>query len=130
MTPTNECAPFRPDEASLLIDGAPHRLRLTLGALAEIEAAFGGGLDAMSARLKRPAAGDMLTILAALLRGGGSPLSREALAASDVDLAAAAQAIAAAFAALSGSDAPRGKPQRAETHAAGSASSPGGTSAP
>ncbi len=90
-----------PHTAHIVIDGAPRPLRLTLGALAEIEAAFGGqGFDAIVARLKAPGAGDILIILEALLRGGGAGLSREALMASDIDLATAAQAIAAAFGGL------------------------------
>ncbi|MEO1015285.1 MAG: GTA-gp10 family protein [Pseudomonadota bacterium] len=111
---------YRPDTVQIDIDGAPRALRLTLGALAEMEAAFGGeGFEGLAARLKAPSAGDLIIILEALLRGGGAPLSREALAASDLDLASAAAAIAAAFDGLGGksADGPEapGKRQPGET---------------
>ena len=88
----------RPGDVRIRIDGAEQTLRLTLGALAEIEAAFGGGgLQSLSDRLKSPRAEDLLVILAALLKGGGHPVTAAALAASDLDLATAADAIARAF---------------------------------
>jgi len=92
---------------SIKINGEEKPLRLTLGALAEIEEALGGDVDGLKARLSRPRIGDLLIILNALLRGGGASLSLEALKAADVDLAVAANAIAEAFRAL---EAP-GKPQ-------------------
>lgn len=94
----------------LRINGEEKILRLTLGALAEIEAAFGGDVEALKARLARPRVGDIILILRALLAGGGAPVSLEALKASDVDLAAAAGAIADAFRVLSeGGEAAPGK---------------------
>ena len=85
---------------SIKIDGEEKPLRLTLGALAEIEDALGGDIESLKNRLANPRVGDLLVILGALLRGGGVSLSVEALKAADVDLAAAAGAIARAFAAL------------------------------
>lgn len=79
-------------------------LRLTLGALADIEAAFGGDVGAMQARLKSPRVSDILLILHALLAGGGATLTMEALKASDIDIAEAARAIAQAFEALGAGD--------------------------
>lgn len=81
-------------EAAVTIAGAAHRLRFTLGALAEIEsvfdtpepAALGGRLKALSAR-------DLQAVLAALLRAGGAA-EADALAA-DADPRLAAQAVAA-----------------------------------
>lgn len=102
---------------SIKIDGEDKSLRLTLGALAEIEDAFGGDMDALKARLSSPRIGDLLIILNALLRGGGVSLSLEALKAADVDLAAATTAIAQAFAAL---EAP-GKPARPAPASSGAA---------
>lgn len=61
-------------ELRLVIDGQPHRLRLTLGALAELEEALGEeGLPALFARFEegRFRAGDVLALLTAGLRGGG-----------------------------------------------------------
>lgn len=98
--------PFR-GEVRLVIDGAPHVLRLTLGALAELEAAlevpsivalverFEGG--EMSAR-------DVLAVLVAGLRGGGWPHEASALLAAEIEggpmaaARAAGQLLARAFA--------------------------------
>lgn len=64
-------------EIEAVLDGKPHRLCLTLGALAELEAAFGA--DDMLALAQRFEAGrlsalDAIRILAAGLRGGGHDL--------------------------------------------------------
>lgn len=61
-------------EVALQIDGAPHTLRLTLGALAEMEAGLGeGGLMALVARFEagEVSARDVLALIVAGLRGGG-----------------------------------------------------------
>ena len=92
-------------EVALEIGGTAHTLCLTLGALAEIETicSEGGRLDAD--RLVR--------VLAALLRGGGSGLDEAALRAAPLDLARAADAVAACFDASLGpgpGDAPGGGP--------------------
>jgi len=85
-------------ESVITINGETHRLCLTLGALAEIEAALGGGsLEKLQARLRNPSLADILAILHALLRGGGAGLTLEALKMSDVDLTGAIAAIADAF---------------------------------
>ncbi|NOX84076.1 MAG: gene transfer agent family protein [Alphaproteobacteria bacterium] len=90
----------RPGDAEITINGEAMKLRLTLGALAQIEDALGGDFDALQARLKSPRISDVILILHALLTGGGAGLSLQLLKASDVDLAQAARAIAAAFQAL------------------------------
>jgi hypothetical protein len=82
--------------AHIVIDGERHALRLTLGALAEIEEAF-GGVEALAGRLAAPRALDLLIILHALLQGGGARLTLEALKGADIDLAEAGRAIARAF---------------------------------
>lgn len=85
--------------STVVIDGRPRRLRLTLGALSRLEAALGAGdFQALSARLAAPRAGDLVEILAALVDEPG--LDAEALARADVDPAEAARAVAAAFGAL------------------------------
>lgn len=90
-------------EAALVIDGTPRRLCLTLGALAEIEAALGVEAGAgLGARLQRLSAHDLLRVLAALLRGGGEPADVESLARAAIAPGDAAQAIAAAFARAAG----------------------------
>ena len=100
-------------DVRILINGEERTLRLTLGALADIEDAFGGDVDALKARLKRPRVGDIVLLLHALLAGGGAALTLEAIRASDVNLADAARAVARAFEAL-GEGEGLGKPPSAE----------------
>ena len=80
------------------VGGTPRRLCLTLGALAELETAFGlEGWEALSERLRTLSAKDMLLVLAALLRGGGEDQAAADLASLPVDFREAAVAVAAAF---------------------------------
>jgi len=106
----------------LTINGQPQILRLTLGALADIEERLGGGdLSALQARLKNPRVADIVLVLHALLTGGGATLPLEALKAADIDLTEAARAIARAFETLGEeNEAAPGKPQSAgeATHGA------------
>ncbi len=82
----------------LTIDGRPVVLRLTLGALAELETAFDcASLADLSARLQAARPSDLLTVLAALVRGGGGEGDVGALARADIDPAEAARAIVGAF---------------------------------
>jgi len=95
--PTTESP--RPFVVEIEIDGTAHPLRLTLGALAAIEAGLGGdALADLGARLSNPSARDVLVILRALLLGGGARMSLADLEAADIDIAAAAAAIARALA--------------------------------
>ncbi|WP_411816193.1 GTA-gp10 family protein [Hyphococcus sp. DH-69] len=88
-------------DVRLQINGEERVLRLTLGALADIEDKLGGGdLAALQERLKNPRISDIVLILHALIAGGGTPLAMEALKASDLDLSEASKAIAKAFSAL------------------------------
>ena len=96
-------------EPNIEINGEAHALRLTLGALAQIEDALGGDFGALQERLKSPRFADIIVILHALLAGGGSTLTLEALKAAEIDAGDAARAIAEAFAALGAGDAPPGK---------------------
>jgi len=82
-------------EVTAVLGGVERRLCLTLGALAELETAFGAETtEALAARLQRPSARDLAVVLGALLRGGGEtepvPLER-------VDFREAARAVARAF---------------------------------
>jgi hypothetical protein len=80
-------------EVLLHIDGAPRRLCVTLGALAELEAAFEvGSLAELGERLAQLTANDLITVLAAL-----SGASTAELARAEIDPKAAAQAVAEAF---------------------------------
>jgi hypothetical protein len=61
-------------EVAIVLDGVPHLAKLTLGALAELEASLGD--DSLMAMVERIEAGrfsarDVLALLVAGLRGGG-----------------------------------------------------------
>lgn len=74
----------RRGDVVLMLDGRAHRLRLTFGALAELETALDApDLTGLAARLAdgRLAARDLIAILACALRGGGQAMS-------DTDVAA------------------------------------------
>lgn len=85
-------------EVLLVVDGRALRLCLTLGALAELEAAFDVvSLAALGERLAHLTAADLITVLAALTRGGGEAVSAAELAGACIDPRAAANAVAEAF---------------------------------
>ena len=87
-------------EVTAVLAGAERRLCLTLGALAEIETGLGvAGMAALAERMRALSARDLMVVLAALLRGGGEHELAEDLSAARVDARAAAEAVAAAFAA-------------------------------
>ena len=70
-------------EIEARLDGAPHRLCLTLGALAELEHAFGDtDMLALAERFQsgRLSARDASRIIAAGLRGAGHDIADEAVA--------------------------------------------------
>jgi Phage tail tube protein, GTA-gp10 len=105
-------------EVELEAGGRVFRLRLTLGALAEIE--DGLSLDDLSqveARLKKLRAADLAIVAAALMRGGGHEIAAVEVLHMAVDLAALVQAVTAAFASSteaeseSGSNGPFGAPR-------------------
>lgn len=75
-------------EISAILDGIPRTLVLTLGALAELEDAFGGtDILAIADRLKsgRISAGDCIRIIAAGLRGAGQDVSDDEVSAMTVE---------------------------------------------
>jgi hypothetical protein len=83
-TPVNPHA----GEVALSIDGVPHRLRLTLGALAELEHALGA--DSIVSVVERFESGrvssrDVLALIVAGLRGGGWGGTAPDLLTSQVD---------------------------------------------
>jgi hypothetical protein len=85
-------------EVLLEIDGAPRRLCVTLGALAELEAAFDvASLAELGERLGQLTASDLITVLSALTAGGSEAMSAAELAAASIDPKAAANAVAKAF---------------------------------
>lgn len=88
-------------EVLVELDGAPRRLCLTLGALAEIETALEvSGIEALAERLRRPTARDLMAVLAALLNGGGEAELAARLEQASVSPQAAADAVARAFEAV------------------------------
>lgn len=87
--------------STIVLNGETKMLKLTLGALAEIERELGGGdFEALKTRLASPSVADLLLILRALIEGGGGAVTLEILKAADIDFAEAAAAISAAFRAL------------------------------
>lgn len=85
-------------EVLLQIDGRQVRLCLTLGALAELEAAFDvASLAELGERLAHLTAADLVVVLVALAKGGGETMSAIELCAARVDPRAAADAVADAF---------------------------------
>ena len=78
----------RRGEVAATLDGREHRLCLTLGALAELEDAFAvDDLGALAGRFSsgRLSARDILRVVGAGLRGGGSPVSDVEVAAMTID---------------------------------------------
>jgi hypothetical protein len=93
-------------EALLEIDGRPRRLCVTLGALAELEAAFDVvSLGELGERLAQLRASDLIIVLAALTAGGGEATSAAELAVARIDPKAAGSAVAEAFRSAFGDDA-------------------------
>lgn len=69
-------------EIEALLDGKPHRLCLTLGALAELESAFGADdMLALAQRFEkgRISAREAARIIGAGLRGGGQDITDDAV---------------------------------------------------
>jgi hypothetical protein len=98
-------------EASVMLGGERFVLRLTLQALAEIEAAFGASdLEALGRRFAegRFRAADLAVLIGATARGGGASLSDAEIAgrmaASELPaaIAALAELFAASFGAVDG----------------------------
>lgn len=85
-------------EVLLEVNDTRLRLCVTLGALAELEAAFDViSLAELGERMGHLTAADIITVLAALTSGGGAPMSTAELAAARIDPKAAATAVAEAF---------------------------------
>ncbi len=96
-------------EAEIVVGGAPRRMRLTLGALAELEAGLGeGGLPALVERFEagRFTARDLIALIGAGLRGAGETVGDDEVAAMEIEggaggaARAGARLLLAAFAPL------------------------------
>jgi len=99
-------------EVVLTIDGRARRMRLSLGALAGLEARLGaGGLVALAERFEqgRVGAGDLIALLAAGLAGAGDDLSEAEIAAAEIEGGAVA-ALEAGLALLGQAFRPAGDP--------------------
>jgi hypothetical protein len=69
------------------VDGAPHTARLTLGALAELEASLGAGtIVDLVERFEKGAfsSRDVLAVIVAGLRGGGLKVTGDDLLTADI----------------------------------------------
>lgn len=85
-------------ETLLEIDGRMVPLCVTLGALAELEAAFDlAAFTELGARLGKLNAADLVIVLAALTAGAGARMSEAEIAAARIAPQAAAAAVARAF---------------------------------
>ena len=70
-------------EVELVINGTPRAMRLTLGAMAELEARLEcGSMIELAERFEsgRPGAAELMALLEAGLRGAGSPVAEGELA--------------------------------------------------
>jgi hypothetical protein len=94
-------------EVTLVVDGVPRRCKLTLGALAELEAELGAGtLLELVERFERGAISsrDVMALVVAGLRGGGWAVTAADLVSADIAggpvgaAKAAAEMLARAFA--------------------------------
>jgi hypothetical protein len=94
-------------EVEVVVDGAAHNARLTLGALAELEAGLGtGSIVDLVERFERAAfsSRDVLAVIVAGLRGGGLKVTADDLLTADIAggpvgaARAAAQLLTRAFA--------------------------------
>jgi hypothetical protein len=97
----------RRGEIDAVIDGRVRTLRLTLGALAELETAFGAqDLVALAARFEsgRLSAGDIMRVIGAGLRGAGADVNDDEVGRMAIEggLAGAARLVARLFAAALG----------------------------
>lgn len=85
-------------DADFIAGNARYTMRLTLGALAEIEDGLGAAsLADLGERLKHLGTADIALVAAALLRGGGADLAPADVLKLDADLGALIAAIGRAF---------------------------------
>jgi hypothetical protein len=85
-------------DSQLVAGGKSLVMRLTLGALADIENGLGlGNLGDIAERMKSPATRDIAVVASALLRGGGFDLSPEDVLGLETDVGSLVEAITGAF---------------------------------
>ncbi|HEY5237249.1 MAG TPA: GTA-gp10 family protein [Rhizomicrobium sp.] len=111
-------------DAGFLANGEQFVMRLTLGALAEIEHGLGlDNLGQIADRLKNFNTGDLATIAAALLRAGGHSLTAADVMKLPADLATIVGAVADAFNALGLSHAAKTQAETTDAPLSGAAGS-------
>ncbi|HEY2069829.1 MAG TPA: GTA-gp10 family protein [Rhizomicrobium sp.] len=95
-------------DSTLVAGGQTLVMRLTLGALSEIEQglASGGGLADIGDRLKSLASKDIAVVASALLKGGGFNISASDVMKLETDVGSLVGAITGAFTAATGASAP------------------------
>jgi formyltetrahydrofolate synthetase len=86
-------------ETTLMVDGRPRRLCVTLGAMAALESAFGAeSIVEVAARLAAPSSRDLMAVVKVLAAHGGDSPDAVEFEKLDIDPTEAARAVAAAFA--------------------------------
>lgn len=87
-------------EVNLQVNDQTFRLCLTLGALAEIEEALGAtGLADLGKQMENLSARSLISVLTALMQGGGSDVTDEEVSRMSLQIADVSAVIAKAFAA-------------------------------
>jgi hypothetical protein len=90
-------------ETSFLANGVKFVMRLTLGALAEIESGLSlTNLSDIAGRLKQLSSSDIAVIAAALLRGGGHDVTPQEVMRIPADIGTIVGAVSDALSALGG----------------------------
>jgi hypothetical protein len=113
-------------DAEFVAGSSRYAMRLTLGALAEIEDALGAtSLADLAERLKHLGAGDIALVASALMRGAGAEISAAEVLKLDADLGALIAAIGQAFDAAGLSGTGEGGERNASPLAGTSSSPPG-----
>lgn len=85
-------------DVAVVLDGEKRKLRLTFGALAEIEGALKAeSLGEVGVRLGKLSADELMAVLGALLRGAGEDAAADRIDATRVDLREVSRAVAEAF---------------------------------
>ena len=98
-------------EVELDAGGRVYRLRLTLGALAEIEDGLSlNDLSEVETRLKKLRAADLAIVVAALMRGGGHEATPVEALKLPVDLGELVRAVTDAFGSAGGDAKPESDP--------------------
>jgi hypothetical protein len=98
-------------DSTLVANGKSLTMRLTLGALAEIENGLGlSNLGDIATRMKSPATKDIAVVASALLRAGGIAMSPDDVLGLETDVGSLVTAITGAFGSATPADATKAAP--------------------